>query len=87
MKRQILTTLQINFLTILSKEKGYLIHDLIALAKAKFDRHIDPLQLGCQFTKASDAIDYPVMTRKTDHKQWKNFFLEQAMKFKGDILS
>lgn len=71
----------------LCKEKGFLIIDLIALAKAKFDRHIDPLQLGCQFSKASDALDFPVMIRKANHKKWKNFFYEEAMKFKEDILS
>jgi len=71
----------------LCKEKGYLINDLIALAKAKFDWHIDPLQLGSQFTKAYDVIDYPIMSHETDHKQWKNFFIEEAIKFKKDIFS
>ena len=71
----------------ITQKTGWQIADLIKQARAKFDWHIDPLQLGTQFIKAEEAKDYPRMIRETTDTDWKNFFLEEAKKFKPDILS
>lgn len=71
----------------LCTEKGFSITELIAMAKAKFDFHIDPLQLGTQFNKAKEVKDYPKMIKEIQHEAWKNFFIDEAKKFKKDILN
>jgi predicted nucleotidyltransferase component of viral defense system len=69
------------------QKTGWQVADLIVQARAKFDWHIDPLQLGTQFVRAEEVEDYPRMIMKLDATAWKNFFLEEAKKFKRDILS
>ena len=44
-------------------------------AKAKFDWHIDPIQLGKQLIKANELKDYPRMFKKINHQEWQDFFL------------
>lgn len=66
-------------------EKGFLINDLIKEAKIKFDWHIDPIQLGAQFIKASGVKDYPRMIKKIDNKEWQDFFIKEAKKLKNNI--
>lgn len=68
------------------KKEGLIISDLIKTAKIKFDWHIDPIQLGTQFIKATEAEDYPHMIEKIDEKSWQNFFIKEAQKFAPDIL-
>jgi hypothetical protein len=67
------------------KEKKYSFDDLIMKAKAKFDWHIDPIQLGIAFTQAAELKDYPRMIKKVDHKEWKQFFIDYAIKMKKQI--
>lgn len=67
------------------KEKRYSFEKLLIDAKAKFDWHIDPIQLGVQLLKAIELKDYPRMLKKVIHKEWKNFFLEEAKKLKKEI--
>jgi len=67
------------------KEKGYSFKDLIDKAKAKFDWHIDPIQLGVAFTQAAELKDYPRMIKKIDHKVWKQFFIDYAISLKKQI--
>lgn len=67
------------------KEKKYDLKKLILDAKAKFDWHIDPVQLGTQLVKAAKLSDYPMMLVKIDHREWKNFFIEEALKLKKEI--
>jgi len=55
------------------------------LTKAKFDWHIDPIQLGTQLIKAVEVKDYPRMIKKIDHQEWKRFFVEEAQKLKKEI--
>lgn len=69
------------------KKEVFSVHDLIKTAKIKFDWHIDPIQLGTQFIKATEAEDYPNMIQKLDEKVWKNFFIEEAKKLGPDILA
>lgn len=59
--------------------------ELLMLAKAKFDWHIDPVQLGTRFFAAADATDFPRMLKPIKHQEWKSFFVEEARKLKKDI--
>lgn len=68
------------------KEQEWLIRDLVLKAKAKFDWHIDPLQLGTQFMKAREVKDYPRMVIEVNPEDWKAFFEKEAKNLKGEIL-
>ncbi len=68
------------------KKEQLSISDLIKTAKIKFDWHIDPIQLGTQFVKSTQAEDYPRMIQELDEKIWQNFFIEEAQKLAPDIL-
>ncbi len=67
------------------KEKKWNFDDLLMQAKAKFDWHIDPIQLGSQLIKAVEVKDFPRMVQEIDHKGWQDFFLNEAKKLKKDI--
>lgn len=54
-------------------------------AKAKFDWHIDPIQLGSRLLMAAEMTDYPRMLKEIDHREWKNFFVKEAKKLKKEI--
>lgn len=69
---------------IVQKEK-YDLHRLLMLAKAKFDWHIDPIQLGSRLITAKDVKDFPRMIKKIDHIRWQEFFVEEARKLKKEI--
>jgi chemotaxis methyl-accepting protein methylase len=69
----------------LVKEKGYNFQDLLMQAKAKFDWHIDAIQLGSRLLEATEVADYPRMLKKIDHQEWKQFFVEEARKLKKEI--
>lgn len=71
----------------LVREKKYVTFDLLMKAKAKFDWHIDPVQLGSRFFAARQASDYPRMLKKIDHQAWKDFFVAEAKKLKKDIFT
>jgi len=70
----------------LIKEKGYDFRDLLMLSKAKFDWHIDPIQLGKNLLRATELKDFPRMLKPVDHKEWQDFFIEEARKLKPDII-
>lgn len=67
------------------KEKNYDVYDLLLKAKAKFDWHIDQVQLGSRFIMASETSDYPRMLQKINHQEWKDFFVNEARKLKKEI--
>lgn len=73
-------------LYLICQKDGFVISDLIMKAKAKFDWHIDPLQLGTQFVKAQEAPDLPRMITDVPPQVWQTFFLEEAKKLKEHIL-
>ncbi len=56
-------------------------------AKAKFDWHIGPLQLGVQFMKAETAGDMPRMVEPIAPEIWRQFFCEQAKQLKRNVLT
>ncbi len=59
---------------------------LLIKAKAKFDWHIDPLQLGSRLFLASEVKDYPRMIKKINHREWRDFFISEAKKLKSQII-
>lgn len=67
------------------KEKKYSFKKLLIDAKAKFDWHIDAIQLGTQLIKVKEVKDYPRMLKEIDHNEWQDFFLNEAKKLKKDI--
>lgn len=69
------------------KKKGYTFDNLLMQAKAKFDWHIDPVQLGTQLMKATEVKDYPRMIKKIAHSEWQNFFICEAKKLKKQIFT
>jgi predicted nucleotidyltransferase component of viral defense system len=73
-------------LYVICQKQPFLIKNLIALAKIKFDWHIDPVQLATQFVKAETAKNYPRMLESLDEKLWQNFFKQEALKLKPEIL-
>lgn len=68
------------------RKEGFSMPDLIKNAKAKFDWHIDPLQLGTQFIKAAEVEDFPRMIQDVPVQEWRNFFVEEAKKLKSEII-
>ena len=68
-------------LYLVIKKTGWKMADLIKKAKVKFDYHIDLLQLGTQFVKATEVEDFPKMLIKLPHSTWQKFFLVEAEKF------
>lgn len=67
------------------QEKKWSFKELLMQAKVKFDWHIDPVQLGSQLIKATEVKDFPRMIKKIEHKEWQNFFLNEAKNLKKDI--
>lgn len=67
------------------KEKKYPFDKMILDAKAKFDWHIDSLELATQLLKAKDVKDFPIMLKKINHRDWRNFFVAEAKKLEKDI--
>jgi predicted nucleotidyltransferase component of viral defense system len=68
------------------RKTGYSTRDLIKKAKIKFDWHIDCLQLGTQFIKVTEAKDFPRLVKKIADKEWQDFFIAEAKKFKKEII-
>jgi len=73
-------------LYMICRETNWTISDLILKAKAKFDWHLDVLQLGTQFMKAGEAKDYPRIIKPLDDAEWQGFFKSEAKRLKTDIL-
>lgn len=68
------------------KKASFSIAELILETKIKFDWYIDPLQIGSQFIRATEAKDYPRMIQEISTEEWQNFFIEEAKKLKKDIV-
>lgn len=73
-------------LYLICQQEKFKIKDLIKQAKVKFDWHIDYLQLGSQFLLVTKAVDMPKMIIDLPNKDWKKFFLEEAVKLKSSIV-
>jgi predicted nucleotidyltransferase component of viral defense system len=69
----------------LIREKNYSFKDLLMKAKAKFDWHIDAVQLGTQLLRAQDVKDFPRMIKKINHQEWQGFFVKEAKKLEREV--
>ena len=69
------------------QKQNWSIADLIKHAKAKFDWHIDPIQLGTQFQRAAEASDYPRLVKKLDPKTWQDFFTQESRKLESNVIN
>ncbi|HEY4504443.1 MAG TPA: nucleotidyl transferase AbiEii/AbiGii toxin family protein [Candidatus Paceibacterota bacterium] len=73
-------------LFMICQKKGFDFDDLIAKARIKFDWHIDPLQLGTQLFKASEASNMPRMIVDIKPELWHNFFIKESEKLRDSII-
>ena len=76
----------IDLYCIMEKET-WTIGDLASKAQVKFDNYLDPLQLGAQFLRATELLDYPTLVIPMDNTVWQSFFIEEAKKLRPDILT
>lgn len=72
---------------ILRQAKNLNLRRLIALAKIKFDWHIEPLQLGENLAKVVTLEGLPTMLAPFDRKEMEEFFLQLAASLKSEILT
>lgn len=66
---------------------NYSLEKLILDAKAKFDWHIDKINLISQFTRIKDfeELEFPKMLVPFNKKEVEDFFLNQAKKLEKEI--
>lgn len=69
------------------KNSEFAVSDLLKKARVKFDTYIDPLQLGAQFVKAKEALDYPPMLVDIKPEEWQEFFMAEAKKLERDVIN
>ncbi|MDP3994925.1 MAG: nucleotidyl transferase AbiEii/AbiGii toxin family protein [bacterium] len=72
-------------LFFIMKNKNFDLKKMILLAKAKFDWHIDPIQLGQAFTQVVALKDVPKMLVSFDRDEMEKFFLNEAKKLSAGI--
>ena len=68
----------IDLFCILQKHPEWAVDELILKAQAKFDHHIDLLQLSAQCLKAQELKDYPTMLIPLAEKEWQDFFVAES---------
>ncbi len=71
------------------KNENYSLKDLIINAKAKFDWHIDPINLSSQFLRVKDFLknkqDFPKMLVPFNKKEMEEHFLKLAKSLEKEI--
>ncbi len=67
------------------KEKGWNFFELLKKARAKFDWHIDPVNLGSQLMKCQNKGDYPRLLEKVNDKEWQDFYLKIAKEIGKEV--
>lgn len=70
---------------ILKKYPKFDFRDLLKKARAKFDWHIDYVNLGTRLLKVKNLKDYPIMLTDLDCQKVEGFFLQEAGKLKPRI--
>ena len=68
----------IDLYCILQQQPEWTIDEIVLKAQAKFDHHIDPLQLSAQCLKAQELTDYPTMKIPLAEKVWQDFFVAES---------
>jgi predicted nucleotidyltransferase component of viral defense system len=74
-------------LFFIMKHTNLPLQKMVALAKAKFDWHIDPIQLGQALTHVVTVRDIPKMLVPLDRKTMENFFLGEAKKLESEVFT
>lgn len=72
---------------ILKYKNKFSLDRLIGLAKAKFDWHIEPAQLGENFAKVITIKDLPNMLVPLNQKAMEKFYLDLAKSLKKEIFT
>lgn len=67
-------------LYLIMQQESWSLEVLVKLAQAKFDHHIDPIQLGAKLTSVEEYKDFPHMVTQLDARIWQTFFLDEAKK-------
>ncbi len=70
---------------MLERHGDFSLPRLLKLARGKFDAQIDPINLGTQLLKAKTLQDLPRMLKKTNHEEWRLFFIAQAKRLSKEI--
>lgn len=73
-------------LYLIIKEKEWSFADLRKKARAKFDTHIDPLQMTQQLLEAGKLEEYPRMITSLEPKLLQEFWKQEAHKLKSEAL-
>jgi len=74
-------------LYMILNEYDFLLDDLIAKARIKFDWTIDPIKLGSQFLLAKELKDYPKLIKPLSEKNWQKYFITKARELGKKIFS
>lgn len=72
---------------LIIKEKGWSFPDLRKQARAKFDTHMDPLQMAKQLLEVDQLEDFPRMITPLEPKVWQTFWKQEADKLKSEALT
>lgn len=72
-------------LYFIMKRKKYSLEKLILDAKAKFDWHIDKVNLASQFLRVKDFSEFPKMLVPFERKEMERFFLRLAKSLEKEI--
>jgi len=76
----------IDLYCILQVKPDWTLEELIGMARAKFDHHIDLLQLAAQCAKADMLKDSPTMVTPLAEADWQAFFLGKAKELAKSLL-
>lgn len=74
-------------LYLLQSRERYTLDNLRAAVRAKFDVHVDPLQLGTKFLKAKELADLPRMRIALPEDEWRSFFVDAARGLGPSVLA
>lgn len=68
------------------KEKGILFRDLIFKTRTKFGWQFDPVQLGTKLLAVKEVMDYPMTIKEFSQSDLEQFFIDEAVKLKDEVL-
>ena len=74
-------------LYLITKEKNWSFADLRKQARAKFDTHMDPLQMAKQLLEVDQLEDFPRMITPLAFSDWQTYWKKEADKLKAEALT
>lgn len=74
-------------LYLIIKKKDWSFSDLRKQARAKFDTHMDPLQMAKQLLEVDQLEDFPRMITPLTSSDWQTFWKKEADKLKAEALT